>query len=336
MKKNVFLVSCSLLCMVFVLAHTRPTVPCSSLLFSTLEAGAFDDVTFFYTTPSADTIMPFSLNATGFHPVSTRYTFYTEGFIPTPLSDRINHALRDTPYAGHYLHDYLLLDHIAIVAFPGDLSSIFIIDLEACKAYPLHFEPEQDLGFMYVSHMRLVDDTLIIAGGKAHALTSFVYTVDLPTATVIKRRELMTSMHTRYEQDFTILRSGTCVFLLEDALCLYDPFSDTCTTHPLNFTPTQVISYGNAPLLLHEEVDKLRVALPDSQIATPLELPLSTYYLVDALIHQHHTLLTLILLDPTGTRFSHYICTYHLPDGKWVAVHGVSPLNGSVLTKLVQ
>lgn len=335
MKKQLLYLSTLFVTFLIILGMvSRPTlstnVPSSMLLFNKLGDTSPSFPKLFYSSINLTHTTSYHIANDQLIPEKEKYTPYTEGFIPKSLYDKL-YAILSTylPTPPPSFHDYYVSDDLAVVAFSGGLENIYIINLKNATVYPLIFDPSQNLGKMYVSHMRIVDDKLILLGGEAHALSSLVYTVDYTTGKVLSTKRLPTHAHALYEEDFAILSSGECIFVADDRIQYYNPLTDTEQSIPLPFNSTRVLAYEDTALVFGESERTLQVLSLDGTIHFELPLPVINGKIVDLVAED--TLLYVAIFDPNATRYTNYICLYDLRTAEWVYSLGLQSIPNQAL-----
>ena len=334
MTKRFLLISLLCLCIgafgLLVLPQVHASHPNAQVLVDTTDR-PFTLPTLFYSDIQYKYIRGYDWYSGTLTPQQKNYVPYTEGFIEKTLYTRLIDAIMAvSPQAAPYFHDYYLEDTFAAVAYSGGLENIYLVDLQTDIAYPLTYLPEDNLGFMYVSHMRRVGDTLIILGGEANAYTSLIYTISLQTGEVLHAKRLATPLTALYKEDFAILSSGTCAFTGESSVLLYNPFTDTTSEVPFDTSPSRLLNYDDTLLVISEEVGQLTLWQLEDTLPLTLTLPLPDYRIVDMLIEDD--LLVVALFDPADAHYHNYLSVYDLDTGSWLYCLGlVAPTNQALL-----
>lgn len=259
----------------------------------------------------------YNFNGNTFKKIHKPYTSYTEGFIPRSESltylELINNyrKLQKLP-PKNYFHDFYEDENRIIISFTGSLSDIYIIDKIAKTVSPLTYNAEDNLGDMYVSHIKPYGDTLIILAGKANAYTSFIYQVSLDTYSTLSSISLPTSPDAIQDIHYGITQSGKCIFINGSKLKIYDV--DTASYHfmQLPFYATAIKVVGDKTLVLSLEDTKLQYVLLNSALelthSNTLESPVPAFKLVDfGLINNY---IYLVTYDPSNTLYPNYITLY--------------------------
>lgn len=308
--------------------RSHDTSPKTEVLINHFEEGSLPPFpTLFYSDINYTRISGYDVADDTLLKKDVAYTPYTEGFLPTTWYNAFSGMLT-SPAPSPYFHDYYLDHEIAVLAFTGDLNAIYLVDLQKETASPLLFEPYENLGKMYVSHMKRVGDRLIILGGEANAHASLIYTVDLNTHQILTSKRLINDPQTLYEDDFTILDSGWCLFTAGTGIQAYQPFTDTEKWLPLDFPSTQLLSYGSHALVFSQSEDTLSL-VQDTHTRLPLPLPTTTPHIVDMVVKDDY--LFLALYDSSSGRFNNYLSVYDLRTGKWMYALGIEPMEDVAL-----
>ncbi|MEG0952092.1 MAG: hypothetical protein RSE96_09220, partial [Niameybacter sp.] len=197
---------------------------------------------------------------------------------------------------------------------------------------------------MYVSHMKIVDDQLIILAGEAMSYHALIYTIDLSTFEVTAWKRLETHPSALDELDYTLTPDGLAVFIAGDALQIYDPFTDTTLLQPMPFevagitsganylfaysTPNQGgLSYVQIPL------NTLATSAPTLS-ASSLIFPSPTSQVLNLRLQGEHVYF--ILKDPRAPRFKNYVALYNMNTGQLDYCLGIGDASPLILTSTIQ
>lgn len=319
-----------LLLSTFIFLSQPPSSPKTTLILNKMDTLPSDLPKLFFSDISLKKPISYRLSEDVLMPLDDVYVPYTEGFINRTLYEKIYSIFNQyNPSIPSNFHDYYLYNDLAVVAFTGGLENIYLIDLPSSVVFPLLFEESENLGDMYVSHMQVVEDKLIILGGEAHSYSSLIYTVDFKTGEVLSSKRLPTHPSALYEEDFAILSSGECIFVAGNTLKRYNPFSDTTTTMPLPFESTRVLAYEDTGLVFGESEGRLEVLSLDGNIHTTLKMPVIDYRIVDLIAQDQF--LYMALFDPAATRYPNYFSIYNLKTGEWLYALGIESLQNQAL-----
>ena len=306
---------------------------CTELIANTQKSVDLSDISIFYSNINYNKIKAYSLKETNLQKAFNTFVPYSEGFLPKADYVHYKKALtaNGEPLPMMF-QDYYETDDFVFFAFPGDLTSFKVLDRLSGEVNPLIMEDSIFLSPMYVAHMREVNNQLIILAGQAHTYNALIYTVELPSLKVSQFRQLQTHPSALDSSHFTLTQNGESLFIADDKLQVYNPFTGEESFIPLPFKATGVINDSNMTLVYSEQDGVFHYTLLDEQLnLLPMQtitLPSSSCKLVD-LVLKNHTLY-LATLDVMGIRFKNYISSYNLSTANLTYCLGIedaSPLS---------
>lgn len=294
----------------------------------------------YYSDPTASRISAFNLTPSLVTPIRETFLSYTEGFIPKAVYKRYEKSLLalNPSLTSRMPHDIYEDDTFIIFSFTGGLESIYIVNKLTLEVHPLHYSPSQDLGVMYVSHIKRLEDKLLILGGEAKANHALIYTINLSNFTVEKSKRLPTHKDAINDKHYTLTEAGDCVFIRGNTLQVYNPFSERTTLIPLTFIATQVHASDSGFLVtgkpsLEEHSESLSYTLFDNSLKVleegALLTPSPTFNIVDILLQDHFLYLT--TFDPKGSLYLNYFSVYNLSTKEMVYCLGLGDLFPRIL-----
>jgi hypothetical protein len=323
---------------------SKPTLSYELLLSNLPDAAGFN-MTLFYSDAALSSPKGYAVSEKGVSPLKTTFKSFTEGFLPSPQHKRVLSAingfrkdLQEPPLT--YFHDYYEDTSSIIVSFTGGLEAIYILDKQDLKVKKLVFLPEDNLGNMYVSHIKLIGDTFVLLGGKVNAYEAFIYQIDALSLRVKKAVQIPTHPSAISHPHYTLDSMGNAIFINDDKL-LVMPFPlDEPFYIPLPFTSQYVFSSNSQIIALSFTKDKLLYALFDQKLKLvqdgSLPLPNENVILVNGFLQENN--LQLILYDPAHRVYRNYLTLYNLKTEKLLyclALHtykGKALLDGSPMT----
>ena len=245
------------------------------------------------------------------------YASYTEGFIPRSKSTTYLELINNFRKAQNlppknYFHDFYEDETRVIISFTGSLADIYIIDKATNTVSPLNYSTKDNLGEMYVSHIKPYGNKLIILAGKANAYASFIYEVSLDSYTILDSINLPTSPDATQDVHYGITSNGQCIFINGSKLKIYD--IDTHAYHfvDLPFHANVIKVIDNQILVLSVEDDKLLYSILNENLeplyTNTLTSPIPSFKLVDfGLVNNY---LYLASYDPNNAVYPNYITLY--------------------------
>lgn len=297
----------------------------STVLLNTLnETDAFK-LTLFYSDVSMNKIEGFEASKNNIAHLNLRFQSYTEGFLPRSHTKNILSSINTFRKSRGenlltYFHDYYEDDDWMIISFTGGLESIYFIDKETWVVSLLHYAEGDNLGKMYVSHIRRIADTFVLIGGQVNAYSAFVYTIDAKTHSVIKAKSLDTHTSAISEEHYTIDAQGNAVFISGNGMDILAYQSKTSAYQPLPFEAHYVFSSGVATFVLSLNTEILHYALLDNKLGLShigtLPLPNKNVIIVDAYLKDNY--LYMLSFDPTHKLYRNYVTVYNIDSDKLI------------------
>jgi hypothetical protein len=292
----------------------------------------------FYSDVTMNSIKGFEVSKDTVRPLKAAFKSYTEGFLASAHYRRIlsrinrfrkNHGLLPL----HYFHDYYEDDSIIIVSFTGGLEKIYILDKKTLKVSNLQYNDTDNLGDMYVSHIRRVNDRLILLGGEVNAYNAFIYQIDAANLSVKKAIKTATHPSAVQEEHYTIDTSGNAVFISKGTLQVLSYERGESFHIPLPFDPQYVFSNETQTIALSLDDVSMHYALYDHKLSLShtgeLALPSQNALLVDAFLRT--TQLFLISYDHANNVYRNYITCYDLFTDKLIYCMGLHKYKDSAL-----
>ncbi|WP_070000467.1 hypothetical protein [Cellulosilyticum sp. I15G10I2] len=300
------------------------------ILLNTLNESDDFKLTAFYSDISMDTIKGFEITPQNITPLKASFRSYTEGFLPSNHSKKIvsvinNFRKNNTEPPLTYFHDYYEDSDVMIISFTGDLDHIYRIDKQTWQVSTLQYNPSDNLGHMYVSHIKRIADTFVLIGGEVNAYNAFIYTIDTASFTVLQAHKLPTDPSAIYEQHYTIDSRGNSVFISGKGLDIL-PYQTSQMRHtPLPFEAQYVFSSTSNTIALSLTSDSIHYALLDESLSTidsgSIPLPNEGVLLIDAFLSNN--ILNLVGYDPINKRYKNYIALYDLTADKLIYCLGL-------------
>lgn len=277
-----------------------------------------NDISIFYTDINYKQIKPYHLNNKGLLPIPKDFVPYTEGFIPKTTYKTYKNALeKKIGPLSMGLQNYYETDDYAFLSFPGDLTQLMVIDRHFLEVYSLGINEDIPLKPMYVSHMKQIDNTLILLAGEARNYNALIYTVDLNSLKVTGSKHLKTHPSALDTPHYALTAKGTALFIAGDKLQIYNPFTNTESFIDLPFEASGITVKDQTIFVYSEDTDTLDYVLLDDRLnpiaPQTIALPSSSYVLVDLEVKDN--LLYVATLDPSGLLFRNYIVIYNLNTG---------------------
>lgn len=284
----------------------------------------------YYSNISGSKIFSYTLHNNHLKPSHKKMVTFTEGILPQNkhtfymnlLYDFV--ASQDTTLPAVF-HDYYEDEKFIVISFSGDLSDIYIIEKASLRVHPLSYNGAFNLGPMYVSHVQVIGNHLIILAGEKESYTALIYDVYLPTFEVVDAVRLSTHPSALEDTHYTLTTSGTCVFINGSTLKAYDTLQDTYTLLPLDYIATAVINYDNGFIALGQSDELLHYTLFNIDNAPTrsgtLILPTANSLLVDVLPTEDY--LYVISFDPNYRRYANYLTVYDFQTNSLVYSLGI-------------
>ncbi|MEG0325119.1 MAG: hypothetical protein RR618_01185 [Cellulosilyticaceae bacterium] len=330
MKKNYILATSIILCLLtFILLINHNTLK-SDVIINKLQV-EIPMPTLYYSDISAKKILPYTIENHKLTLSKEKMIPFTEGFLS---KDKYNFymAILKTFAASReislpkYFHDFYEDEKFVVISFSGDLKDVYIIEKNNLRMHLLNYATPLNLGPMYVSHIQVVDNYLIILAGEAESYNALIYTIYLPTFSVVDAVRLATHPTAIKDTHYTITTTGQCVFINGSGLKVYDPLNATYKLINLDFTPTRVMSYQDSVIALGESTDAFKYAVLDShyKISTTGELtpPAPNSTIVDTLTYEDN--LYIISYDTHYSRYPNYLSIYNLRNSELLYALGIS------------
>lgn len=314
------------------------------ILLNNLKASEDFKITLFYSDISMQVINGFEVSRDTLTSSTTRFTSYTEGFLPLKDAQyllRLINTFRKTQGLSErfYFHDYYEEHNLAIVAFTGSLEDIYIVDKTNGLVSPLHALKSQNLGSMYVSHIKRLGDTFILIGGEVNAYNAFVYTIDAADYTVIDAKKLPTHPSAISEAHYAINSLGHAVFIGGNGIDILPYQASDALFKPLPFEAQYVFSSDSQTIVLSLKEATLHYALLDENLDRVRlgSLPLFSKNtdLVKAFLKDER--LYLVSYTPSTNGYINYVTLYDLSTNKIIYCMGLRPYpNAALLDSLLK
>lgn len=290
----------------------------TELIINTQNNVDLSDISLFYTDVDYNNIKSYYLTPTGLNQHKTNYVPYSEGFIEENIFGTYKNLFEASgmPLTSSF-QTYYETDDFVFFAFPGDLSSFRVLEKSTDKIYPLKFSSNTYIAPMYVSHMVVVDNKLIILAGEARSYHGLVYVIDLATREVSHSKRLETHPSALDTTHCTLTSDGKAIWIAGETLQVYDPLKDEEATYPMPYTLTGVTS-DEETIWAYSIIDgQLKGVLLNthslsstSPTSIALTLPTTTCKLVD--LNLQGSTLAIALYDPMASHFKQYISLYDL------------------------
>ncbi len=310
----------------------KPTPLRYDVLLNHLDKTSDFKMQIFYSDISTNTIKGFEVSKNNVLPTKMRFKSYTEGFLPSKNMARILSTINafrkdhEKPPLT-YFHDYYEDTDLMIISFTGGLENIYIIDKQTWQVSTLQFDPSDNLGNMYVSHIKRIDDSFVLIGGEVNAYNAFIYTVDAASYSVTQVTRLPTHSSAVYEEHYTIDSRGNALFINNLGIDILTYQANQLSYKPLPFAVQYIFSNTSSTIALSLADDTAHYALFDESLNTSrlgrLTMPRANIVLVDAFLND--SILYMISYDPTSKRYSNYITLYDLTQDKLIYCLGLYP-----------
>lgn len=300
------------------------------ILLNTLEDTFHFKINIFYSDVTMRTISGFEVSKNRITPLKANFKSFTEGFLASRDYNRILSLInlfRQNRGAAplNYFHDYYEDSSLIIVSFTGGLENIYVIDKQSFQVSKLHYEETDNLGKMYVSHIRRIADSLVLLGGEANAYNAFIYQIDIPTLSVKKAAKIATHPRAVHEEHYTIDASLNAVFINGTKLQVLSYKTGKLFDISLPFETDYVFSDDSRTIALSLNTSSLDYALFDSNLSLShsgkLSLPSKNVVLVDAFLKDNY--FYLISYDGSSNLYKNYISCYDLLKDKFIYCVGI-------------
>lgn len=331
MKKNYILTTSVLLCLLTFILLINYNALKSDVILDKLQT-ELPMPTLYYADISAKKILPYTLLDNKLTLSSEKMISFTEGFLPRDAYNFYMAILKQFTASQNivlpkYFHDFYEDENLVVISFGGELKDIYIIEKSNLRVHPLTYPESLNMGSMYVSHIQVVDDYLIILAGEAEAYNALIYTVYLPTFDVVDAIRLPTHASAIAASHYTLTPEGKCVFINGNGLKVYDTLASSYKLIPLGFQVSSVVNYKNSVLALGTSSEAFHYARLDSDynITTTGKLtpPTPSITIVDALIHEDNLYIT--SYDPSYKRYANYLSIYNLQNNELLYCLGITP-----------
>ena len=318
-RKLLLPISLSFLIIILVILITIDRQPklYTELIINTQNNVDLSDISLFYTDVDYNNIKSYYLTPTGLNEHKVNYIPYSEGFMEKNTFKSYKKLLEANGMSlTSSFQTYYETDEFVFFAFPGDLTSFRILEKATNKVYPPKFSSNTYISPMYVSHMVVVDNKLIILAGEARSYHGLVYVINLATGEVSHSKRLETHPSALDASHYTLTSDGKALWIAGEALQVYDPLKDEEATYPMPYTLTGVTSDKETIWAYNMMADELKGVLLNthSLSSTPtsisLTLPTTTCKLVDLSLQD--STLALALYDEEASHFKQYIVLYDL------------------------
>ncbi|PHV72058.1 hypothetical protein CS063_00845 [Sporanaerobium hydrogeniformans] len=294
-------------------------LPTSTVLVNNLSCHVLNQLSLIYSDISLKTTRAFQYKANKLQPITTRYTSYGEGFLPWHTQkyylNKVNTYRQNeglVPFQNFY--NYYEDKDIVILCFIGGLENIYVLNKQTQELSPLNYIAEDNLGTMYVFHIKRLNDSYILLGGEANAYASMIYEMDATSLTIRNKMYFKTSTLAISKQNCTLTAEGDAYFVQEKGLLLFCQKNKQLDEIPLSFSPQFVFSQENSTVAIAFTRDTLNYSLLDKahEVIRTDKLPLP---------HPHSELLRgflrndklyILYYNSYHPFYSNYICIYNL------------------------
>ena len=331
MKKRNFLFIFTL---VFILAGTSPFLLNSRLASEILlEANQHTpdfEITVFYSDIGQRFTKGFQITKQTVQTLPDRFKGYTEGFLSAKKHHQILFAVNKFRKAQGQVplscfHDFYEDPSFYILSFTGGLENIYVIDKKNFKVSTLKYAAADNLGAMYVSHIRKVQDHLVLIGGEVNAYHAFIYTIDASSLTVKQAVKITTHPSAIHEEHYTIDAMGHAVFINGKGLQFLPFLRQKTAELPLPFEAHSLLSDNEKTIALSLTSSSVKYALFSSTLQISrlgeLALPNKNLILVDAFLSGRY--LYLITYDGANKLYRNYISSYDLATDQMTYCRGI-------------
>lgn len=341
-RQHLILIGVGVLAMLCISLLIKSNLSSSLILDKLTEASP--EITLYYSDISGKKIKPYKLYKDNVIPLKDKYITYTEGFLPKSKYSFYMNVLSDFASVQGIslpssLHDFYENDDLVVMSFSGNLDDIYVIDKNNLRVHSLSYKEQLDLGPMYISHVQVVDDLLILLGGEANSYNVFIYKVYLPTFEVIDAIRLTAHPSVIEDKHFALTANGQAAFINGTNLKVYDILEDTYKLIFLEFEATHVTSINNTLIVLGNSSSGISYSVIDNTqepiITQTLTLPATTCQVVKLLADSNY--LYIISYDPQYKRFMNYLSIYEISTGNLVYTLGLTShqpyalLNGELI-----
>lgn len=333
MKKYLFLISlCVLIFYILIFNNANSSLDYDILIDRIPSDKAFN-LNLFYSDISMQHIKAFKLSKNKIIPLDVPFASYMEGFLPLKNSNNIlllvnqlRKSQGKTPYT--YFRDYYEDDKTLLVAFEGDLQNIYIINKGNSQISTINYDSKDNLGPMYVLHIKRIGNHFILIGGEVNAYNTFIYTIDAASYTLVQAKKISTHPSAIYKEHATIDYLGNSIFIAGEGVDMLSSQTKELLHQQLPFEAQYVISDSSNTVVLSLNSDLAHYAVL-GESSTHLDLgqltlPNKNLILVKAVLSGNT--LCMISYDPSGTRYSNYITVYDLNTEQLIYCVGLYPL----------
>lgn len=321
-KRNLAIIFCIIALGILSYFGLKPILSYDVLLNVPSDISDFN-INLFYSDITMNATQGFKISKKTVSRLKADFKSYTEGFLPSVQYNTILSAINtfrkqlgESPLT--YFHDYYEDKSLMIVSFTGGLENIYIIDKKSLKVRRLQYAKPDNLGNMYVSHLRRIDDTFVLLGGEVNSYHAFVYEIDADTFMVKSAVRLSTHPTAIREEHYTLDALGNAIFIGGNKLQVFSYKTHNFFDIPLNFNAHYVLSDKDKRIVLSLNIDSIHYALLDnslrlSQIGN-LSLPSTNTTLVKAFLKDNY--LYLISYDNMNKLYKNHITCYNLLTNK--------------------
>lgn len=298
----------------------------SKVLIDNTRTNPISDLTLIYCDITMQNIEAYDLKSNHISKEKTPLLSYTKGVIPSYKYNTYHNLVcslqrsqnQKEPY---YLHNYYEDDQIVVMSYLGTLSDTYIIDKNTKTPHSISFSSSIDLAKIYVSHIKIAKDTLILLGMKANEYESIVYTVSLNDYKVINCKSIPITEDAVKAQAHAITNQGNCIFAMDKQLMTYNPFTDQIGYTILPFSCTLIVPGDNQNIFLGSLAENsIRYILLDDSFniikTTELSLPAPNAHIV-SLIYKNSSLY-MATYHPNYILYPNYISVYALEDSNLI------------------
>lgn len=306
----------------FVFFPSSPTID-GAVLLNQLTSKEIAPLDLFYSTIDLQRTEGFRVTTKGLSPLVDSFSSYTEGFITDKKFNETLNAIntyRQTQGLSSIssFYDYYEDPDYIIISLSGGLENIYLINPTTHKVHQPSFEENDNLGPMYVSHIRRVGNTYLILGGAFNLNRSYVYEMNAQTLRIEKASLIDTHPSAIHKEHYTLDSNGNALFINGQSLLVLPPDTTQAIALPLPFEPHAVFSDDSKVITFSLNTDTADYALFNSDLdrvlTGSLPLPNLGVSLVTAFLKNE--ILYMITFDNHHPLYKNYIMLYNLETNK--------------------
>ncbi len=249
--------------------------------------------------------IPYTLVDNEFLATPEEYIRFTEGYIQKDTYDNYRSLLDD--YDPTYLHEVYEDEQRIIFCY---VSGVYIIDKYSKEVSEIDCK-------LYISHVRIVDEQIILLGYKPHSTEAMAIYVSLDNFEIIDTI-IFDGNETPHQYDFTISANGEILLLDNNLLTVCNNYD----TIPLLLKMDYILNSGSNIVLLNSDLDLMILDENFNEIFVgEVPRPCEESTLVDIMVSDDY--LSIVSFDHTQAKFPNYICTYDLTEPKLISAIGL-------------